>query len=138
MELETARRELSAGARREPTIPELAAHLKWSVETVLEALQVSAGRRAASLEAPTGQGPEEAALLDALGDDDAGFAQVDEELSIAHGLPRYARQVVRLRFVEDLTQAEIAERVGISQMQVSRILRQSLDQLRTTIESADS
>jgi RNA polymerase sigma-B factor len=133
IEVEQAIRELTAGARREPTIPDLAAHLGWSVETVLEAMQVSAGRRARSLDAPAGDSNPERPLADRLGGEDPGFAQVDERLSIASGLPRFAREVVRLRFVEDLTQSEIAARTGMSQMQVSRILRQSLEQLRGSI-----
>jgi RNA polymerase sigma-B factor len=136
MEVEQAIRQLTAGARREPTIPDLATHLGWSVETVLDAMQVSAGRRPSSLDLPAdGQG-DERSLADRLGSADTGFARVDERLSIASGLPHFARDVVRLRFVEDLTQTEIAARTGISQMQVSRILRQSLDQLRASIMSA--
>jgi RNA polymerase sigma-B factor len=138
LELENAIRELTAGARREPTITDLAEHLRWSVETVLEALQVSAGRRTSSLDAPTNGGEEEGRLVDLLGREDDAFDQVDERLSIADGLPRYAREVVRMRFVEDLTQAEIAARVGISQMQVSRILRQSLEQLRASLAATKS
>ncbi|HWF56655.1 MAG TPA: sigma-70 family RNA polymerase sigma factor [Solirubrobacteraceae bacterium] len=138
LEVESAIRELTAGARREPTIPDLAEHLGWSVETVVEALQVSAGRRTSSLDLTVGGDDEERRLADRLGREDAGFDQVDERLSIASGLPRMARQIVRLRFIEDLTQSEIAARVGISQMQVSRILRDSLDQLRAALASADA
>lgn len=133
IEVEQAIRELTAGARREPTITDLAAHLGWSLETVLDAMQVSAGRHPSSLDLPVDDPREQRPLADRLGAEDAGFAQIDEQLSIASGLPRFARDVVRLRFVEDLTQADIAARIGISQMQVSRILRQSLEQLRTSI-----
>lgn len=135
IEVEQAIRRLTTGARRDPTIHDLAAELGWSVETVLDAVQVAAGRRPTSLDLPADDAIHEPALADRLGREDPGFAQVDERLSIASGLPQFAREVVRLRFVEDLTQTEIAARTGISQMQVSRILRLSLEQLRASIGS---
>jgi RNA polymerase sigma-B factor len=52
-------------------------------------------------------------------------------------LPRREQEILRLRFVEDLTQTEIAERLGVSQMQVSRLLRRSLDRLRVVAEAAE-
>ena len=133
IEVEQAIRRLTAGARREPTITDLASDLGWSVEAVLEAMQVSAGRRPSSLDISADDTGDERSLADRLGHEDPGFTQVEERLSIASGLPHFAREVVRLRFVEDLTQSEIAERTGISQMQVSRILRQSLQQLRASV-----
>ena len=136
IEVEQAIRRLTTGARRDPTIHDLAAELGWSVETVLDAVQVAAGRRPTSLDLPADDAIHEPALADRLGREDPGFAQVDERLSLATGLPQFAREVVRLRFVEDLTQTEIAARTGISQMQVSRILRLSLEQLRASIGPA--
>ena len=91
-------------------------------------------RRARSLEEPVG---EDATLADALGDADPELdrAEMRAMLDGAFGvLSERDREVLRLRFAEDLTQAEIAERVGVSQMQVSRLLRQSLARLRLNLE----
>jgi RNA polymerase sigma-B factor len=71
--------------------------------------------------------------LEALGDDDDRLALVDDQATIlaaAQHLPERERQILYLRFNEDLTQTEIADRVGVSQMQVSRLLRRSLKRLR--------
>ncbi len=72
-------------------------------------------------------------LGDAIGVEERGFALAEDRATIEHAMrvitPR-EREVLRLRFAEDLTQAEIGERVGVSQMQVSRIIRQSVARLR--------
>jgi RNA polymerase sigma factor (sigma-70 family) len=71
--------------------------------------------------------------LDAIGDEDERFALIDDRATIfaaAMCLPERERRILFLRFGEDLTQSEIAERVGVSQMQVSRLLRRSLQRLR--------
>jgi RNA polymerase sigma-B factor len=70
---------------------------------------------------------------DAMGEEDARYELVELDATVSAVLgriPAREREILRMRFVEDLTQTEIAERVGISQMQVSRLLRRSLDQLR--------
>ena len=72
-------------------------------------------------------------LADAVGSDDAGFDLAEDRATLDRLLlsigPR-EREVLRLRFVEDMTQAEIGERIGVSQMQISRLIRQSLARLR--------
>jgi RNA polymerase sigma-B factor len=105
-----------------------------SVEEVLEAMEAATAYEATSLDAPraTGAEDEEWTQAGALGDEDPGYELV--ELSEAlrgtlAALPPRERLILRLRFERDLTQAEIAAAVGISQMHVSRLLRRSLDRL---------
>ena len=107
---------------------------------VLEALEASGAYRATSFDAPRPGGEEEAgdSLGDAVGLVDTGFGLAEDRatldrLMLAIG-PR-EREVLRLRFVEDMTQAEIGERIGVSQMQISRLIRQSLARLRAAAET---
>jgi len=102
---------------------------------VLEALEVLATHHAASLDAPAGQVLDDEALtrLDTIGVEDDRFVLVDTAASLSAAiqrLPDSDRRVLALRFDEELTQHQIAERIGVSQMQVSRILRRITDQLR--------
>jgi RNA polymerase sigma-B factor len=124
--------ELSARLDRSPSVDELAEEMGVCHEFVLEALHASRCRRAVSLAARTGpEGEEE--LVDRLVDEDEGFAHVEHRAvidGVVGVLTDRERDVVQLRFNEDLTQAEIAARVGVSQMQVSRILRRALVKLR--------
>ena len=101
---------------------------------MLEALEASGAYKATSLEAPRGSEDESGDTLgDTLGTEEHGFALAEDRATIEHLMrsitPR-EREVLRLRFAEDLTQAEIGERIGVSQMQVSRIIRQSVARLR--------
>ena len=105
-----------------------------SVEDVLEAMEATAVYEAASLDAPRPSSGEEGAwtYADRLAEEDRGFelVEIGETLrgSLA-ALPERERLILRLRFEGDMTQAEIAERIGVSQMHVSRLLRRSLDRL---------
>jgi RNA polymerase sigma-B factor len=127
--------ELSTALRRQPTVAEIAAAVNVTEEEVLEALEASGAYRATSLELPRG-GEDDAGetLGDTVGTTEEGFGLAEDRATLAALLravtPR-EREVLRLRFEEDLTQAEIGERIGVSQMQVSRIIRQSLSRLRT-------
>ncbi|MDX6680148.1 MAG: polymerase sigma-B factor [Solirubrobacteraceae bacterium] len=106
-------------------------------EHVLEALQARSGRGTLSLHAPSSQEPDAASLEDSLGDDDSGFDRAESRAvldGLCVGLPSRAREVLRMRFEEDLTQAEIGERLGVSQMQVSRIIRQTIARLHRVAE----
>ncbi len=117
---------------------EIAEAVGANEEQVLEALEAGAAYRASSLHAPRA-GDDEAGetVGDAIGGDDDGFGLAEDRATLARLLrtigPR-EREVLRLRFVEDLTQAEIGERIGVSQMQISRIIRQSLSRLRSVAE----
>ena len=127
--------DLSIDLHRQPTVPEIAEKVEAEEEDVLEALEASGAYRATSLEAPRGaEGEEGDTLGDTLGTDELGFALAEDRATIEHLMrsitPR-EREVLRLRFQEDLTQAEIGECIGVSQMQVSRIIRQALGRLRS-------
>jgi RNA polymerase sigma-B factor len=116
-------------------VQEIARAVEAPQEDVLEALEASGAYRATSLESPRGADDDAGDTLgDTVGTDERGFALAEDRATLASLLravtPR-EREVLRLRFEEDLTQAEIGERIGVSQMQVSRIIRQSLGRLRT-------
>jgi RNA polymerase sigma-B factor len=124
-----ARDELSQGGARSPKAAEIAGALGWSQEVVLDALEVGAARRADSLDAPVGEGDETVIGHDLHGSPDPGYARVDDAVTVevlTAGLDERARQILRLRFRDDLLQREIGDRIGLSQMHVSRILRDSL------------
>jgi RNA polymerase sigma-B factor len=127
-----ARQAISARTGRPPRVDELAQYLELSEEEVLDGLQVAEAYGTVSLDAPVG-GEEDASRLDAIGDEDQRLGLIDDQTTIfaaAKHLPQREREILYLRFGEDLTQSEIAERVGVSQMQVSRLLRRSLHRLR--------
>jgi RNA polymerase sigma-B factor len=115
---------------RSPTVPELAAAARSSVEQVLEALGAADAYRALSLDEPLGDGLD---AMDSLGGDDDGFERVEQRHMLRSGLthlPAREREILHLRFYEGLTQREIADRIGVSQMHVSRLIRRSIDALR--------
>jgi RNA polymerase sigma-B factor len=121
---------------RAPTVGQLAEYLEVDTEEVLDALQTIQAYETVSLDAPRpgsdGDGSG-IAYGDSIGSDDERFELIELDATISQALehiPARERTILRMRFVEDLTQTEIAERVGISQMQVSRLLRRSLEQLR--------
>ena len=126
--------KLSARTGRAPTVQELAQYLEISQEEVLDGLQTAEAYGTVSLDAPlTGEDEEESTRMETIGEFDERLMLVDDHATIfaaARHLPMRERQILYLRFNEDLTQSEIAERVGVSQMQVSRLLRRSLARLR--------
>jgi RNA polymerase sigma-B factor len=129
-----AQQKLGSSAGRAPTIQELAQYLELSQEDVLEGLQTAEAYGTVSLDAPlAGEDDEESTRMEMIGEEDERLLLVDDQATIfaaARHLPVRERQILYLRFGEDLTQSEIAERVGVSQMQVSRLLRRSLGRLR--------
>jgi len=140
LKIERTTRVLWQQHSRAPTVGELAAQIGCSDEQILEALQARAGRSRLSLEAPAGGDDDQPTLADRLGSPDDGFDRA-ETRAMLDGLlemvsPR-ARAVIRLRFYEDMTQAEIGELLGVSQMQISRILRQTLEQLRSVSDQQE-
>ena len=130
LELGQAVSSLSQELGRSPTVPELAARTGASEEAVLEAIEAGQGYRTTSIDVPDRQ---DETLASRLGDTDSTFDRVDDRSVLAPALARLARReqtILRLRFVDGLTQSEIAKRVGVSQMHVSRLLAASLAQLR--------
>jgi len=132
--------EISRRSGQSPTPAEIAECVGVSVEEVLEAMDAARAFDAVSLDTPRGKYDDEgAAYADTVGADDERFEMVEYNAVIEPtmaALPQRDRLIVRMRFERDLTQSEIAERLGISQMHVSRIIRRSLDRLRTVAEAA--
>jgi RNA polymerase sigma-B factor len=135
-----ATERLSKELGRSPKVREVAEHIGCSVEQVLEAQEAAASYEAASLDAPVAREEgESAALVDLLGEDDSSFELVEDREAIARGwkeLPDVERTVLELRFMHDLNQREIGERIGYSQMHVSRLLRRALSRLETAAAAA--
>jgi RNA polymerase sigma-B factor len=126
---------LATRLRRSPTPRELAEAVGCAVEEVLEAQEVATNYAAASLDAPVAGHQNAEGLVEALGAEDDSYARVDDRDAIARGwrlLQDVDREVLELRFVQNLSQCEIGKRVGYSQMHVSRLLRRALDQLKAT------
>ncbi len=134
LKVEQARQHLTTAAGRPPTVFELAEYLELDTEEVLAALAAAQAYDALSLDAPRpSESGEASSYGDHFGEEEEGYALVEANVTIAGALrhlPERERLVLHLRFVEDLTQTEIAARIGVSQMQVSRLLRRSLEQLR--------
>jgi RNA polymerase sigma-B factor len=122
---------------RSPTVAELAEHLGATEEEVLEAIEVARTRAAPSLDQPAGEDGD-AVLGDFL--EDRSPREEPENLlvlpELVERLPGRERRIVLLRYVDDLTQDEIAERMGMSQMHVSRLLRRALDRMRNELVEA--
>jgi len=132
-----AQRKISAESGRAPTIGELAQYLEISDEEVLDGLQTAEAYDAVSLDAPLQGDDGNSTRLESIGNQDDRLELIDDQATIfaaAKHLSQRERQILFLRFGEDLTQTEIAERVGVSQMQVSRLLRKSLQRLHELID----
>jgi RNA polymerase sigma-B factor len=119
---------------RAPTVAELAVATRTSENAVLEALEAGRGYRSTSLDAPDQEGQP---LGESMGDEDPAIAGVEDRsvlLEALEQLPERDKLVLRLRFVDGLTQSDIASRLGVSQMQISRLLASSLKRLRTNFD----
>lgn len=134
LELTQTLSRLAQEQGRSPTIAELAEAMDMDAEAVVEAMEV--GRTAyqgVSLDEPVSDGDTETSRAELIGSDDPDLTFAAERTSLRSllaRLPVRERRILYLRFFEERTQAEIAEEVGVSQMHVSRLLRQSMDQLR--------
>jgi RNA polymerase sigma-B factor len=128
--------ELSQSTGRSPTVAELAAHLDVSEEDVLEGLESAQAYATLSLDASSADGSDEggSSLADTLGEDDPGLGEVETRETLhplVATLPAREQRILHMRFYENMTQAQIAEQIGVSQMHVSRLLAKSLAQLRS-------
>jgi RNA polymerase sigma-B factor len=122
---------------RAPTLDELSEHLGVTVEQVLEAREAAGAYRAVSLDRPRDDDEEGEGVGDFMGVDDPGFSHAEDSATVERlmsVLSDREREVLRLRFAEDLTQSEIGLRVGVSQMHVSRLIRQAVGRLRDEAE----
>ncbi|MCV7164253.1 RNA polymerase sigma factor SigF [Mycobacterium stomatepiae] len=139
LRLGSATAELSQRLGRAPTATELAAELEMDRAEVVEGLVAGSSYNTLSIDTGGGGGDEEdaRAIADTLGDVDASIDRIEDRESLRpllEGLPERERTVLVLRFFESMTQTQIAERVGISQMHVSRLLAKSLTRLRDQLE----
>jgi RNA polymerase sigma-B factor len=127
---------------RKPTVTEIADKLHVSDEDVLEALQAGRAHRVGSLDAPVRDEEDPASTVgERLGTAEPGFALAEQRAMLGRlmtVLSARDRLVLRLRYEQDLTQEQIGERVGISQMQVSRVLRQCIVKLRDVAEHSSA
>ena len=127
---------LSQELGRSPTIGEIAQSAAVSEEEVLEAIEAGHAYRFTSLDAPSGN-DDEMSLSAELGSEDQGLIDSEHRVTLSPLIAQFPpreRMILHLRFFEGLTQSEIAGRLGISQMHVSRLLARALAQLRTQAE----
>ncbi len=138
--IETAQEALRGEHRGAPTVAQIADYLEVSSEEVLDGMLAVRAYEADSLDAPAvpGEDGEGRSGLDRIGSEDARYELIEADVSAApviRELPERERRVLHLRFVQEMSQSEIAAQIGVSQMQVSRILARCLAQIR---EQADA
>jgi RNA polymerase sigma-B factor len=140
LKVRVAQERLTNERGHAPTVGQLAEYLELDTEEILDTLQAIQAYETLSLDAPPPSAEDDTMTYgDALGQDDERYELIELDATVTAALahiPARERTILHMRFVEDLTQTEIAARVGVSQMQVSRLLRRSLDQLRTLTETA--
>jgi RNA polymerase sigma-B factor len=132
-----ATEQLSAQLGRSPSVDEVASYLEVSRDDVITGLAVSEARTVGTIDSAPGADDRETDRLVAVSETDRGYRDVENAFVIDEllaTLPDREREIVRLRFYEELSQSEIAERVGVSQMHVSRLLRSSFEEMRTAME----
>ncbi len=141
MQVDTAMKDLSRRLGRSPSAAEVAQAIGASTEQVLEAMEAASAYDAVSLDSfRFGDDGDGETYAESIGEVDDRFELVEYGATIAptlQALPARDRIVLHLRFVEDLTQSEIGARVGVSQMHVSRLIRQSIARLRTVAEAGE-
>ncbi len=144
VELNSLVNELTQQLGRSPTVAELAVRAQTSEEQVLEAMEASQAYRSASIDAPAGEAEgddDDRRLGDQLGDVDLDLLHAENRMVVAELLdllPPRERLIVQLRFYEGMTQSQIADRLGISQMHVSRLLTKSFGLLRPRLHPPGS
>jgi RNA polymerase sigma-B factor len=141
MQVDRALKELGGRLGRSPSVDEVAEHLHTSAEDVLAAMEAGQAYEAVSLDAQRSAGETDSdTFANSIGVEDERFELVEYGATIAptlRALPKRDQVVLHLRFVEDMTQSQIAERVGVSQMQVSRLIRRALTRLRTVAQAGE-
>jgi RNA polymerase sigma-B factor len=134
MHVNTAMESLSGQLGRTPTASEVANNIGDTTENVLEAMEAASAYDSVSLESSRGGDDSEGeSYADQIGSEDERYALVEQTATVGpelKALPKRERLVLGLRFVEDMTQSQIAERVGISQMHVSRLIQRALARVR--------
>jgi RNA polymerase sigma-B factor len=139
--VEKAIAEMPTRLGRSPSVREIAERLQLSDEDVLEAMEAGGAHHAVSMDALQRLDDSEGVpMVERMGDVDPGYETVEYGVAIEGVLDELSerdRMVLHLRFVEDLTQTQIAEKIGVSQMHVSRILRATLQRLRAAVPEED-
>jgi RNA polymerase sigma-B factor len=125
---------LTIKLERSPTIAEIAAELESTPEQILEAMEAGSAYSTISLSSgPGGDDDDSFDPMESIGVEDAGYERTEQRAALEPALqilPGREREILRMRFEEGLTQTQIAERIGISQMHVSRLIRKSLARMR--------
>src|SRR4051812_38258599 len=140
MKVNTAAERLASELGRAPKPREVAGSTGLDVEDVLEALEAGTAFDSMSLDAPISRGDDDsnATYADSVGEPDNRLELVEYRSVVAatiRALPRREREVLALRFAGDMTQSEIAARIGVSQMHVSRLIRRSLERLQAVAKA---
>ena len=140
MLVQSATRKLSDELGRSPTIAQVAQYMEVPDEEVSEALQADAARRTVSLDVPRDRHDADSLpMVETLETRELGYEAVETGFAAeAADLDDRERRVLRLRFERDLTQYEIGDLLGISQMQVSRIMRRALGKLLAAVQEDGS
>ena len=129
---------LTSQLQRSPTIAEIADYLDATVDEVLEAMESSSAYSSVSLEAPSGADDDDTpSVIDRYATEDSDLAFTDDRIIIEEALASFSpreRDVIEMRFLKGMTQIDIAEKLGISQVQVSRLLRRTLKKIQDKID----
>ena len=136
LEMRTATEELTHELGRDPADPELAVRLGVSPEELRDARQAASGRSALSLDAPAGDSEDSAELSELIGGDDDSIGHADGMTAVERHwdeLPRREQQILIMRFWGNSSQEQVAARLGISQMHVSRLQARALAWLRVRL-----
>jgi RNA polymerase sigma-B factor len=141
--IKKAAEELTTLYQRSPKVEEIADYLDVSVEEVLETMEMGRSYHAVSVDSPieANNDGSQVTLLDLIGSEDNGFDQIDRKLLLEkafHVLTQREIEILRLTFFDNLSQKQTGERLGISQMHVSRLQRRALQKLREAIQIQSS
>ncbi len=141
MQVDRAVKDLSGRLGRSPSVDEVSEHVNATVEEVLEAMEAGQAYEAVSLDAQRPSGDSDGnTFADSIGEEDERFDLVEYGATIAptlQALPQRDQLVLHLRFAQDMTQSQIADRIGVSQMQVSRLIRRALARLRAVADATE-
>ena len=140
MRIAEVSQEISGAEQRRATISEVAERCNLEEAEVVEAMQADLARRTSSLDMPVARGEEDSApMVEMIGGEEPGYERAESELaSEGAELRPKEREALHLRFHEGMTQREIGNRIGVSQMQVSRLLRSSLGKLLVAVRGGDT
>jgi len=139
LRVEAAGREFTVEHQRAPTVGELCELTELTQEEVLDALHAARAANATSLDAPVSKQDEGMTSLgDRIGVDDGGYGIVEQRVlldGLLRGVSPRDREILHMRYFDDMTQAEIGEVFGVSQMQISRLVRNSIERMQIVAES---